>query len=113
VFKDATGNVVATWQVVDNVAPMLLKGTYSFGGAQDTLKAKFSEPLKALDKNGTWIEWGKIEVGGAPELLQQLAQIYVGPGTKFPPMPDPPPGFVIRVTADKVRGMGPWGTQFD
>jgi fibro-slime domain-containing protein len=65
VFKDATGNVVATWQVVDNVAPMLLKGTYSFGGAQDTLKAKFSEPLKALDKNGTWIEWGKIEVGGA------------------------------------------------
>jgi len=52
-----------------------------------------------------------ITEGGAPELLQRLAQVYVGPGTTFPPMPDPPPGFVIRVTPQKVRGMGPWGTQ--
>ena len=53
-----------------------------------------------------------IVKGGAPELLQELAEIYVGPGVKFPPMPDPPDGFVIRVTPTKVRGMGPWGTQF-
>jgi hypothetical protein len=33
----------------------------------------------------------------------------VGPGTKFPPMDDPPPGFVIRVTPEKYRGHGPWG----
>lgn len=51
-----------------------------------------------------------ITEGGAPELLQRLAEVYVGPGTKFPPMPDPPPGFTIRVAAQKVRGMGPWGT---
>ena len=51
--------------------------------------------------------------GGAPELLQSLARVYVGPDVKFPPMPDPPPGFVIRITPAKVRGMGPWGTQFD
>jgi PPOX class probable F420-dependent enzyme len=53
-----------------------------------------------------------LDEGGAPELLQQLAQRYVGPGTTFPPMPDPPPGFVIRVRPTKVRGHGPWGTQF-
>jgi PPOX class probable F420-dependent enzyme len=53
-----------------------------------------------------------VEEGGAPELLQKLAEVYVGPGVKFPPMPDPPDGFVIRVTPTKVRGMGPWGTQF-
>jgi PPOX class probable F420-dependent enzyme len=53
----------------------------------------------------------EVEPGGAPALLHQLAQRYVGPGTSFPPMPDPPPGFVIRVTPTKVRGMGPWGTQ--
>ena len=46
-------------------------------------------------------------------LLHDLAQRYVGPGTSFPPMPDPPEGFVIRITPGKVRGMGPWGTQFD
>jgi PPOX class probable F420-dependent enzyme len=52
----------------------------------------------------------RVEQGGAPELLGKLAQRYIGPGTPFPPMPDPPPGFIIRITATKVRGMGPWGT---
>ena len=52
-----------------------------------------------------------VTEGGAPALLHELAQRYVGPGTTFPPMPDPPDGFVIRVTPSKVRGMGPWGTQ--
>ena len=50
----------------------------------------------------------KITDGGAPTLLNELAQRYVGPGTTFPPMPDPPAGFVIRVTPEKIRGMGPW-----
>jgi PPOX class probable F420-dependent enzyme len=50
-----------------------------------------------------------ITEGGAPELLHELAQRYVGRGTDFPPMPDPPPGFVIRITPVKVRGHGPWG----
>jgi PPOX class probable F420-dependent enzyme len=53
-----------------------------------------------------------ITEGGAPELLHELAQVYVGPGTKFPPMDNPPAGFVIRITPNKVRGMGPWGTTF-
>jgi PPOX class probable F420-dependent enzyme len=50
----------------------------------------------------------RITEGGAPELLQRLAQVYVGPGTIFPPMPDPPPGFVTRITVDRVTGQGPW-----
>jgi PPOX class probable F420-dependent enzyme len=50
----------------------------------------------------------EITEGGAPELLHELAQRYVGPGTRFPPMDDPPAGFVIRVTPTKVRGMGDW-----
>lgn len=50
----------------------------------------------------------RITQGGAPELLSRLAQTYVGPGTLFPPMPDPPPGFVVHITVDQVGGMGPW-----
>jgi PPOX class probable F420-dependent enzyme len=50
----------------------------------------------------------RITDGGAPELLQVLAERYVGPGVRFPPMPNPPPGFVIRVSPTRVRGMGPW-----
>ena len=54
----------------------------------------------------------RITEGGAPALLRELAQRYVGPGTEFPPMPDPPEGFVIHVTPTRVRGIGPWGTTF-
>ena len=54
----------------------------------------------------------EITEGGAPVLLHDLAQLYVGPGTTFPPMDNPPPGFVIRITPTRVRGMGPWGTTF-
>ena len=54
--------------------------------------------------------YGRAEIteGGAPELLQRLAQVYVGPGTTFPPMPDPPPGFITRISVDRVTGHGPW-----
>jgi PPOX class probable F420-dependent enzyme len=54
--------------------------------------------------------WARITKGGAPELLNRLAQTYVGPGTIFPPMPDPPPGFIVHITVSRVGGMGPWFT---
>ena len=50
----------------------------------------------------------RVVEGGAPELLQRLAQVYVGPGTRFPPMADPPPGYVLRITPQRVGGMGAW-----
>jgi PPOX class probable F420-dependent enzyme len=50
----------------------------------------------------------RITEGGAPELLQRLAYTYIGPDVKFPPMPDPPPGFVTRITVERLGGVGPW-----
>ena len=50
----------------------------------------------------------RITEGGAPELLQQLAYTYVGPGVTFPPMADPPPGYVTRIRVERVTGQGPW-----
>ncbi len=50
----------------------------------------------------------RITEGGAPELLHHLAQTYVGPGTEFPPMPNPPPGYITHVTVSRVGGNGPW-----
>ena len=46
--------------------------------------------------------------GGAPELLQRLAHVYLGPEVVFPPMSDPPPGSVVRIAIEKVTGVGPW-----
>ena len=49
-----------------------------------------------------------IEEGGAPELLQRLAHTYLGPDVTFPPMPDPPPGYRLRIAVERVGGIGPW-----
>ena len=49
-----------------------------------------------------------IEPGGAPRLLQRLAHVYLGPDVRFPPMDDPPPGNVVRITPSRVGGVGPW-----
>ena len=50
----------------------------------------------------------RITEGGAPELLQRLAHVHLGPDVKFPPMPDPPPGFVTHIAVERIGGVGPW-----
>ena len=78
------------------------------------------DPRVALSLEGTVVnEFGlkeylvvhgraRIEEGGAPELLQRLAHVYLGQNVKFPPMPDPPPGFVTRIAVKRIGGVGPW-----
>jgi PPOX class probable F420-dependent enzyme len=64
-------------------------------------------------------EWGLLEYlvvygtarvteGGAAEILQRLAYTSIAPDVVFPKMPDPPPGFVTRVTPERLGGVGPW-----
>jgi PPOX class probable F420-dependent enzyme len=50
----------------------------------------------------------RLESGGAPELLQRLARVYLGPDVTFPPMESPPPGTVMRIEVDRMGGVGPW-----
>ncbi|PZR65427.1 MAG: PPOX class F420-dependent enzyme [Solirubrobacterales bacterium] len=54
---------------------------------------------------------GRVTEGGGPELLQRLAHVYLGPEVKFPPMDDPPPGWVVRIAIERVGGSGPWTSQ--
>jgi PPOX class probable F420-dependent enzyme len=49
-----------------------------------------------------------VTEGGAPELLQRLAHVYLGPDVKFPPMENPPPGYITHITIERVGGVGPW-----
>lgn len=46
--------------------------------------------------------------GGAADLLQKLAATYIGPDAVFPGMPEPPPGFIVHVTPERIAGVGPW-----
>lgn len=52
----------------------------------------------------------RITEGGAPELLQELARTYIGPDAVFPPMPNPPEGFISHITVERVGGLGPWNS---
>lgn len=87
---------------------------------QQKLRNVRRDPRVSLSFEGTDIEppglkqyvvvhgRGRIAEGGAPELLQRLAHAYLGPGVRFPPMESPPPGCVLRVTVERVGGLGPW-----
>jgi PPOX class probable F420-dependent enzyme len=49
----------------------------------------------------------RITEGGAAALLNQLAQVYIAPGTTF--IPDgAPAGYITRITAERIYGHGPW-----
>jgi len=47
----------------------------------------------------------RITEGGAAELLQQLAHTYLGPDVRFPPMDNPPPGYITHITVDRVASL--------
>lgn len=91
-------------------------------GDQRKLENVRRDPQVALSLEGTEIQppglqqylvlYGKARVteGGAPQLLQRLAHVYLGPDVKFPPMDDPPPGHVLRIDVERVAGVGPWAT---
>jgi len=78
------------------------------------------EPRVAISIEGEWLDdYGlrhylvihgraRIQEGGAAELLQRLAHVYLGPDIRFPPMEDPPPGYVIRTSPERLGGSGPW-----
>jgi PPOX class probable F420-dependent enzyme len=49
-----------------------------------------------------------VTEGGGPALLGRLAKTYIGPDAVFPPMPNPPEGFISHIAVTSVSGNGPW-----
>jgi PPOX class probable F420-dependent enzyme len=50
----------------------------------------------------------RVQEGGARDVLQRLAHVYLGPDVEFPPPQYTEPGFVLRFAPEKVDGVGPW-----
>jgi PPOX class probable F420-dependent enzyme len=50
----------------------------------------------------------RVLPGGAFDLLRRLARVYMGADTTFPPDRDPPPGWITRITPERLGGAGPW-----
>jgi PPOX class probable F420-dependent enzyme len=49
-----------------------------------------------------------VQEGGAAALLQELAHVYLGPDAVFPPPGFDAPGYVLRITPERLSGVGPW-----
>lgn len=112
---DGSPHLSAAWVGVEDGEIVI--GTL---GDQRKLRNLRRDPRIALTVQSDRVnEWGlreylvvkgtaRITEGGAPELLQRLARIYLGPDVVFPAMPDPPPGFVTRIRVERVSGIGSW-----
>ena len=114
--RDGSPQVAIVWVGIDGDELV----TAHLSAAQQKLKNVARDPrvvvsfeapsVNAIGMRDYLVVHGRARIteGGAPELLQRLAQVYVGPGTPFPPMPNPPPGVIMRITPERIAGQGPW-----
>ena len=114
--EDGSAQVTCVWVGLDG--DDLLTG--HLNPAQQKLKNVEREPRVVVSFEGSEIQppglreyavvhgTAAIEEGGAAELLQELAHVYLGPEVRFPPMDDPPPGVRLRISVQRVGGIGPW-----
>ena len=113
---DGTPQVTCIWVGLDR--DEIVSGHLNVDQAK--LRNIARDPRVALSIEGTEIQppglkqylvvHGRARVveGGAAELLQRLAHVYLGPDVTFPPMADPPAGCVLHITVERIGGVGPW-----
>jgi PPOX class probable F420-dependent enzyme len=114
--EDGSPHVTCVWVGLDGVE--IVSG--HLRADQRKLRNVARDPRVALSVEGTEIQppglqqylvvhgRARLVEGGAPELLQRLAHVYLGPDVRFPPMDDPPPGHVMRIDVQRLGGVGPW-----
>ena len=116
VNRDGSPHVTCAWTGIDDADRIVIGTLFD----QRKLKNMRREPRVSLSYETDVVnDWGLREYlvvygtadiveGGAAELLQELAHTYLGPDVRFPAMDDPPPGFVTRITIERLAGVGPW-----
>jgi PPOX class probable F420-dependent enzyme len=116
--RDGTPQVSCVWVGLDG--DEIVSGHLRFD--QRKLQNVVRDPRVSLSIEGTELQppglkhylvvhgRARLEAGGAAELLQRLAHVYLGPDVKFPPMDDPPAGYVMRTTVERIGGVGPWAS---
>lgn len=71
----------------------------------------FQSPTRnAMDVDEHLVVYGtaRVQEGGGAALLQELAHVYFGDDRRFPDTDEPPAGYVLRITPERVTGWGPW-----
>jgi PPOX class probable F420-dependent enzyme len=116
VNPDGSPQVTCVWVGIDGDDLL----TAHLNPAQQKVKNVTRDPRVSLSFEGTEIQppglrqyavlrgTATVEEGGAAELLQELAHVYLGPEVRFPAMDNPPPGVRLRIKVKHVGGIGPW-----
>ena len=70
---------------------------------------------KEFDGQGLWpyvVIQGRARLsdGGALEVMDRLAQAYIGPGQRFW-LRDVPAGVVVHIEIERIYGVGPWSEE--
>jgi PPOX class probable F420-dependent enzyme len=113
---DGTPRVTLSWAGIDG--DEIVMATF-FGLDQPKLENIRRDPrvtlsFEAKENPGDFL-WpylviegkGRITEGGALDVMDRLAEFYIGPAAKFP-MREAPPGIVVHVSVDRIYGQGPW-----
>jgi PPOX class probable F420-dependent enzyme len=116
---DGTPRVAVVWVMLDGediVAGHLDANQKKLRNLRNDSRAALSIETDHVNEHGLreyFVAYGTVtlEEGGAADLLQRLAHVYLGPDVKFPPMDNPPAGIVSRLRIERVAGMGNWTTE--
>jgi PPOX class probable F420-dependent enzyme len=114
--SDGSPQVTCVWVGVDGdalVAARLRAGQQKLRNLRRDPRIALSIDTDRVNDMGLTeylVVYGRAQVteGRAPELLQRLAEVYIGTGVKFPPMANPPSGYVLRITPERFAGVVPW-----
>jgi PPOX class probable F420-dependent enzyme len=117
VDPDGTPHVTVAWAGVDGDEIIMANFYYpeqrKFENMRRDGRVVLSFLAKEFTGQGLWpyavVEGhvDRITEGGALDVMDRLAEFYIGPGERYP-MRDVPEGLVIHVTVDRIYGQGPW-----
>jgi PPOX class probable F420-dependent enzyme len=116
--KDGSPQVTCTWITRDEddtlrIAVLTLRQKIANLRRDPRIVISFEGPGKNdIELTDYLVIHGRATVleGGAAELLQKQARLYIGPDVKFPMMDEPPPGYVLQIEIEKVWDhIGSWG----
>ena len=114
---DAMPHVTLAWAGFDGdeivMATFFNLGQHKLENLRRDPRVVLSFQAKEYSGQGLWpyaVVQGRVDritEGGALDVMDRLAEHYIGPGQRYP-MREVPDGVVLHVTIDRVYGQGPW-----
>jgi hypothetical protein len=74
------------------------------------------ESARAMVESGRLAHLVTLNGDGSPQVScvwvglhgDEIVSAHLMPRQQFPPMPDPPPGVILRISVERLGGVGPW-----